>query len=496
MATEKLAEGIRAFAADAAKLDSSTAPISATALRPHRGLGRARRPLRGARPRLRPARGVRARPAAASTRCRSTAPEVFADLSKNRIDAATLRLLLDLARECGVEARRDAMLRRRADQHHRGPRGAAHGAARAARAAAPFSAEVHEVLDAHARLSPRRCATRAAHAASATSSTSASAAPTSGRRWRCRRSTPSRIRGLRFHFVSNVDGHDIAPVLRRAASPPRRCSSSPPRPSRRRRPWPTRDVARGLVPRRAAAPTSRALRRHHHQRRGGRAEFGITHHLRLLGLGRRPLLAVVRDRPADRARDRRRRTSAHCWPARTRWTSTSRRRRSRATCRCCSACVDVWYRNFHGFTSRSVAPYHQGLKRLPAYLQQLEMETNGKRVDLRRRGRCPSRTSPVVWGEPGTNGQHAYFQMLHQGTDVHPGRVHRRQAADARAADLHTKLLANGLAQRQALMLGKTSGAGAGREGADGVGALDAPTLAGTAASPATARAPRCCWSS
>ena len=81
--------------------------------------------------------------------------------------------------------------------------------------------------------------------------------------------------------------------------------------------------------------------------------------------------------------------------------------------------LDVWYRNFHGFTSRSVAPYHQGLKRLPAYLQQLEMESNGKCVDLDGQP-LPFATSPVVWGEPGTNGQHAYFQMLHQGTDVIP----------------------------------------------------------------------------
>jgi glucose-6-phosphate isomerase len=81
--------------------------------------------------------------------------------------------------------------------------------------------------------------------------------------------------------------------------------------------------------------------------------------------------------------------------------------------------LDVWYRNFHGASSRSVAPYHQGLRRLPAYLQQLEMESNGKRVDLDG-APLPFGTSPVVWGEAGTNGQHAYFQMLHQGTDAIP----------------------------------------------------------------------------
>jgi glucose-6-phosphate isomerase len=128
--------------------------------------------------------------------------------------------------------------------------------------------------------------------------------------------------------------------------------------------------------------------------------------------------------------------------------------------------LDVWYRNFHGYTSRSVAPYHQGLRRLPAYLQQLEMESNGKCVDLDGQP-LPYGTSPVVWGEPGTNGQHAYFQMLHQGTDVIPVEfiAVRRTSHDpalspalqAGLADQHTKLLANCLAQSQALMLGKST---------------------------------------
>ncbi|HEX2011777.1 MAG TPA: glucose-6-phosphate isomerase, partial [Roseateles sp.] len=127
--------------------------------------------------------------------------------------------------------------------------------------------------------------------------------------------------------------------------------------------------------------------------------------------------------------------------------------------------IDIWYRNFHGFTSRSVAPYHQGLRRLPAYLQQLEMESNGKGVD--REGQVlPFGTSPVVWGEAGTNGQHAYFQMLHQGTDVIPVEfiaVKHPRYGDPMGGELaallqdqHQKLLANCLAQSQALMQGKT----------------------------------------
>jgi glucose-6-phosphate isomerase len=118
--------------------------------------------------------------------------------------------------------------------------------------------------------------------------------------------------------------------------------------------------------------------------------------------------------------------------------------------------LDVWYRNFHGFTSRSVAPYHQGLKRLPAYLQQLEMESNGKRVDMEGQP-LPLGTSPVVWGEPGTNGQHAYFQMLHQGTDVIPVEFIAVRTPTHTLLDQHQMLLANCLAQSQALMVGKTA---------------------------------------
>jgi glucose-6-phosphate isomerase len=150
--------------------------------------------------------------------------------------------------------------------------------------------------------------------------------------------------------------------------------------------------------------------------------------------------------------------------------------------------IDVWYRNFHHFTSRSVAPYHQGLKRLPAYLQQLEMESNGKRVDEAGEP-LPYATSPVVWGEPGTNGQHAYFQMLHQGTDVIPvefilvahathGMAGLHGPLLAQLERQHTMLQANGLAQSQALMQGKTSAQAQSETAPTASKTLDAATLA------------------
>lgn len=115
--------------------------------------------------------------------------------------------------------------------------------------------------------------------------------------------------------------------------------------------------------------------------------------------------------------------------------------------------LDVWYRNFHRFASRCVAPYHHGLRGLPFYLQQLEMESNGKRVDARGRA-LPLDTAPVIWGAAGSNAQHAFFQMLHQGTQVAPVEfIAVREAAHALPGH-HRSLLASALAQARALMLG------------------------------------------
>jgi glucose-6-phosphate isomerase len=121
--------------------------------------------------------------------------------------------------------------------------------------------------------------------------------------------------------------------------------------------------------------------------------------------------------------------------------------------------LDVWYRNFLHFTSRSIAPYHSALRRLPAYLQQLEMESNGKRVDSHGQALTYG-TSPVLWGEPGTNGQHAYFQMLHQGSDIVPMEFMAVKKPTHKLKDHHELLLANVIAQAQALMMGKDDAGG------------------------------------
>jgi glucose-6-phosphate isomerase len=120
--------------------------------------------------------------------------------------------------------------------------------------------------------------------------------------------------------------------------------------------------------------------------------------------------------------------------------------------------IGIWYRNLFNAQTLAVLPYADTLARFPAYLQQLEMESNGKRVQLDGSS-VQSDTAPVVWGEPGTNGQHAFYQLLHQGTTLVPcdfiGFAH---AADEPApAHHHDLLVANLLAQAEALAFGRTA---------------------------------------
>ena len=119
------------------------------------------------------------------------------------------------------------------------------------------------------------------------------------------------------------------------------------------------------------------------------------------------------------------------------------------------ALIGIWHVNFLGCPTHAVLPYDQYLHRLPAFLQQLDMESNGKRVD--RDGRTVDyATGPVLWGEPGTNGQHAFFQLLHQGTQVVPADFIAAVEGHHALGDHHRLLLANCLAQTQALAFGKT----------------------------------------
>jgi glucose-6-phosphate isomerase len=132
------------------------------------------------------------------------------------------------------------------------------------------------------------------------------------------------------------------------------------------------------------------------------------------------------------------------------------------------AMIGIWYTNFFGARSEVILPYDQYMHRFPAYFQQGNMESNGKSVD--RRGRPVScATGPVIWGEPGTNGQHAFYQLLHQGTQMIPADFLAPAVSHNPVGDHHDILLSNFFAQTEALMNGKTRAAVAGELAAKGM---------------------------
>ena len=399
------------------------------------------------------------------------APEVFADLSKNLLDVATRRFLLELARECGLEAGRDAMFAGAPINSTEG-RAVLHTALRAPPGQGPFSAEVHGVLDA-----------MLAYAASVRDTAK------SGIRHVVNIGIGGSDLGpqmvvpaldayvhpaLTLHFVSNVDAHDITPVLNKldphetlfVIASKTFTTQETMANARAAKAW---FLARGGsdIARHFVATTTNVQ---------AAAEFGITTTFGFWDwVGGRYSLWSSIGLPIALAigpeHFRALLAGAHAMDRHFAQAPLAK------NLPIMLGLLDVWYRNFHAFGSRSVAPYHQGLKRLPAYLQQLEMESNGKRVDLAGDA-LPFATSPVVWGEPGTNGQHAYFQMLHQGTDVIPVEFILVKHAAHAVPEQHAMLLANGLAQAQALMLGKTTEQALAERAPTASKDLDARTLA------------------
>ena len=394
------------------------------------------------------------------------APYVFADLSKNRIDAPTEALLLDLARQCGLVERRDAMFagqainstENRAVMHFllRNPAQAPNGRAQAATDfVANELSKVHSTLDAMLAYAEavRGDATitdvvnigiGGSDLGPQMAVLALGAQAMAGKP------------GKRLHFVSNVDGSAIDAVLRQLkpentlfliASKTFTTAETMAN-AQSAKAWfeagGGQDVARHFAALTTNVEAAQAW--------GIQTTFGFWDWVggryslwSAIGL---PLAIAI---GAQGFRDFL--AGAHAMDEHFRTADLAVNLPVRL------GLLDVWYRNFHGFTSRCVAPYHQALARFPAYLQQLEMESNGKRVDLDGQT-LPYATSPVVWGEPGTNGQHAFFQMLHQGTDVIPVDFVAVRNASHTLPGHHEKLLANALAQAQALMLGKTDTGG------------------------------------
>jgi glucose-6-phosphate isomerase len=381
------------------------------------------------------------------------APHVFADLSKNRIDGRAEALLMALARECGLEGHRDAMFageaingtEQRAVGHVwlRQPRGTDDSLA---------LADVHQTLDAMLTF-----ADRVRDDASITDVVNIGIGGSDlGPQMATLALQAHAVRGKRFHFVSNVDGHELDGVLAGL------------------RPESTLFLIASKTFTTIETMTNARSARHWFEAQGGTdtarhfialttnvagaREFGVT---TTFGFhdwvgGRYSLWSAIGLPVAisvGSAGFRELLAGAHAMDEHFRSAPLERNLPVRL------GLLDVWYRNFHGFTSRNIAPYHSALRRLPAYLQQQEMESNGKRVDMQGQP-LPFETSPVLWGEPGTNGQHAFFQMLHQGTDVIPVEfIAVRRAAHALAGH-HSQLLANALAQSQALLTGQADPGG------------------------------------
>ena len=399
------------------------------------------------------------------------APEVFADLSKNRWDLATRKLLVDLAHECGLPQRRDAMFAGDPINTTEG-RAVLHTALRAPRGQGPFGADVHAVLD---RLLEYVEQVRDVARSGIRHVVNIGIGGSDLGPQMVVPALDAFVHpGLQFHFVSNVDGHDLVPVLRRlrpehtlfiVASKTFTTQETMAN-AEAAKAWflaqGGTDIARHFV---ATTTNVEAAARFGITTTfgfwdwvGGRysmwSAIGLPIALAIGAEHFRALLAGAHDMDRHFAQAPLERNL----PA-------------------LLGLLDVWYRNFHRFGSRSVAPYHQGLKRLPAYLQQLEMESNGKRVDQQGE-MLPFDTSPVVWGEPGTNGQHAYFQMLHQGTEVIPVEFIAVRHPTHDLADLQAKLLANCLAQSQALMQGKTTDQALGERTPTASASLDPAVLA------------------
>ncbi len=120
------------------------------------------------------------------------------------------------------------------------------------------------------------------------------------------------------------------------------------------------------------------------------------------------------------------------------------------------ALIGIWYNDFYGFETEAILPYDQYMARFPAYFQQGNMESNGKSVDRNGNKVKEYQTGPIIWGEPGTNGQHAFYQLIHQGTKVIPCDFIVPAISHNPVGDHHVKLISNFFAQTEALAFGKS----------------------------------------
>ena len=386
-----------------------------------------------------------------------SAPHVFADLSKNLWDRDSEALLLDLARATGLEAHRNAMFAGEAINTTEN-RAVLHTLLRRpANVALPGDVPetAQRLADVHSTLNAMLAFAEEVRSDTAITDVVNIGIGGSdlGPHMAVRALEEFRIPSKRFHFVSNVDGHELHHVLQGLKAENTLfiiasktfTTAETMMNARSALDWFTaqggQDVAGHFVALSTNLEATRAL--------GITTTFGFWDWVggryslwSAIGL----LIAIAIG--AQGFRDFL--AGAHAVDEHFRTAPLAQNLPVRL------GLLDVWYRNFHGFTSRCITPYHAALGRYPAYLQQLEMESNGKRV-AKDGSLLTCVTSPVLWGEPGTNGQHAFFQMLHQGADVLPLEIVAVRRASHPLPGHQQKVLANALAQTQALMVGKAS---------------------------------------
>ncbi|HJV52038.1 MAG TPA: glucose-6-phosphate isomerase [Noviherbaspirillum sp.] len=386
------------------------------------------------------------------------------DYSKNRLNATTMRLLLQLARERGVEQRRAAMFageKINITEH----RAVLHTALRMPRNSMLLVdgqnviQEVHAVLDhIHAFTERVRSGAWTGHSGKPITDIVNIGIGGSdlGPEMVCRALRPFIHPRLAMHFVANVDGHDLDAVLAKVnpettlfiVASKTFTTRETMLNAQSAREWFLARANEAALPKHfvAVSTNTRAV-----------TDFGIDpenmfpfwdwvggRYSVWSAIGLPVALAIGFDRFAEFL------GGGHAMDQHFRTAPLER------NMPVLLALLGIWYRNFFGGASLSIAPYHQDLVQFPAYLQQLEMESNGKRVTLDGSA-IDYATCPVIWGDVGTNGQHAYFQLLHQGTTMVPVDF---IAALKPAHDLpghHTVLLANCFAQSEAFMRGKTA---------------------------------------
>jgi glucose-6-phosphate isomerase len=389
---------------------------------------------------------------------------LFLDYSKNRISDETMQLLLALARERDIESRRDAMFSgekiNRTEQ-----RAALHTALRAPRDTAlavdgqNIMADIHAVLD---RMKPFTEQIRSGRWTGRTGQAITDIVNIGiggsdlGPKMTCQALRSFAHPRLTMHFVSNVDGHDLDAVLSKAnpdttlfiIASKTFTTLETMMNAQSARSWFLRHGKESDLPKHfvAVSTNTEAVKAFGIDPAnmfpfwdwvGGRysvwSAIGLPLALAIGFENFREFLAGAH------AMDRHFRTAA-----------------LEQNMPVILALIGLWYRNFFNSTSISIAPYHQDLRYFPSYLQQLEMESNGKRVAMDGTPLSIA-TCPVIWGDTGTNGQHAYFQLLHQGTDIIPVDFIAALKPAHGLPGHHAALLANCFAQSEAFMRGRTA---------------------------------------